>query len=119
MRTAIGGALILGAVLVLVGACTPAGKMTHDMAPAIQSATTKADHEALAAHYEQEAKELQAKAAAHQDMARSYERSGGYVSAKSNLIQHCRDLSARYREAANENLALAKQHRELAAEAPK
>ena len=40
---------ISGAVLLFVTACPPARKMTHDMAPLIQSATR-------AAHYEQEAK---------------------------------------------------------------
>ena len=119
MKTGTGAVLILGAVLVLIAACAPAGKMTHDMGPAIQSATTKADHEALAAHYEQEAKALQTKAAEHQGMAQAYTKSGGYVQTKSNLLQHCQALAEKYQEAANENFALAKQHRELGAGAPK
>ena len=69
--------VLMFAVLALVGACTPIGKMPHDMTAAIESATTKADHDALARHYQDEAKALQA----------------------------------------NENLELAKQHTELAAQA--
>ena len=104
------------AVLALVGACTPVGKMPHDMTAVIQSATTKADHEALAKHYQDEAKALQAKAAEHQQMEQAYAKMGSKVG--TSLAQHCSMLAARYQEAANENLELAKQHRELAAQAP-
>jgi hypothetical protein len=110
------GIVMLG-VLVLAGACAPAGKMTHDMDAMIQKASTKADHEALAAHYEQEAKALQAKAADHDKMAQAYSRGGGYIQIKGNLLQHCEILAARYREAATQYLALAKEHRQLAAAA--
>lgn len=111
--------LISGAVLLSIGACAPAGKMTHDMDAMIQSATTKADHEALATHYEEEAKALQAKAAEHRAMAQAYSKGGGYLQTKSNLLQHCDVLASKYQEAADENLALAKQHRRLAEGAPK
>ena len=114
-----GGALLSGAVLLLISACAPVGTMTHDMDTMIERATTKADHEALATHYEQEAKALQAKAADHRRMAQAYAKSGGYAVAKINLPQHCEALASRYDEAAGENLALAKQHRQLAEEAPK
>lgn len=119
MKKLAGGVLIFGAVLLLTGACAPAGKMAHDMDTMIQSATTKADHEALATHYEQEAKALQAKAAEHQKMAQAYGKSGVYSQTKSNLRQHCVVLTSKYQEAANEYLELAKQHRQLAGGAPK
>jgi hypothetical protein len=117
MKRLVGGALISGAALLLISACAPVGKMPHDMDTMIQSATTKADHEALATHYEQEAKALQAKAADHRRMAQAYTQ--GYARTKTSLAQHCGQLASTYEQAARENLELAKQHRQLAEEAPK
>jgi hypothetical protein len=119
MKRLAGGVLISGVVLLLVSACAPVGKMTHDMDTMIQRATTKADHEALAAHYEQEAKALQAKGAEHRRMAQAYAKSGGYTVTKTNLPQHCEALASRYQEAAGENLELARQHHQLAEGVPK
>jgi uncharacterized membrane-anchored protein YhcB (DUF1043 family) len=119
MKRLAGGVLISGAVLLLISACAPVGKMTHDMDIMIQRATTKADHEALATHYEQEAKALQAKAADHRSMGQAYAKSGGYVVTKTNLTLHCSALASSYEKAAGENLELAKQHRQLAEGAPK
>ena len=119
MKRLTSGVLISGAALLLISACAPIGKMTHEMDTMIQSATTKADHEALAAHYEQEAKALQAKAADHRRMAQGYAKSGGYAVTKGNLLQHCEALASTYGKAADENLELAKQHRQLAGGAPK
>ena len=119
MKSWVGGVLISGAVLLSMGACTPVGKMTHDMDAMIQSATTKADHEALAMHYEQEAKALQAKAAEHRAMAQAYAKSTLYGKMKSSLLQHCDILASEYQTAADENLELAKQHRRLVEGAPK
>ena len=113
------GALLSGAALLLISACAPVGKMTHDMDTMIQKATTKADHEALATHYEEEAKALQAKAADHRKMGQAYAKSGGYAVGKGNLPQHCASLAATYEKAAGENVELAKQHRQLAEGAPK
>jgi hypothetical protein len=119
MKRLVGGVFMSGAALLSISACAPLGTMTHDMDTMIQSATTKADHEALATHYEQEAQALQAKAADHRRMAQAYFKSGGYAVTKTNLTQHCDALVTTYQEAARENLELAKQHRQLAEEAPK
>ena len=113
------GVFISLAALLLVSACArPVGKMAHDMDTMIQNASTKADHEALATHYEQEAKALQAKAADHRRMAEAYAKNG-YIKTKTNLVQHCNLLTSKYQEAASEYSELAKQHRQLAAEGPK
>lgn len=113
------GVFISLVALLLVSACArPVGKMAHDMETMIQSATTKADHEALATHYEQEAKALQAQAADHRRMAEAYDKSG-YIKTKTNLVQHCNLLVSKYQEAAGEYIELAKQHRQLAGGAPK
>ena len=116
MTRSVNGGLIAGAMLV-VTACAPVGKMAHEMGPVIESARTKADHEALAAHYEQEAQALQDRAAEHERMAQAYERSA-YGKIGTTLSQHCEFLARMYREAAKENLELAREHRELAATAP-
>lgn len=119
MKRLAGGLLTSGAVLLLISACAPVGTMTHDMATMIQRATTKTDHEALATHYEQEAKALQAKAADHRKMGEAYAKSGSYAVRKANLPQHCDALASKYEGAAGENLEFAKLHRQLAEEAPK
>ena len=117
MMNRTGGVLISAVVLLTLVGCTPIGKMTHDMDAMIKGATTKADHEALAAHYEQEAKAMQDKAVEHRNMAQAY--ASGWARTKTALGEHCNLLATKYQEAANENLALAKQHHELAEAAPK
>ncbi len=116
MRRPVNGGLIAGVVLV-VTACTPVGKMAHEIGPMIENARTKADHQALAAHYEQEAQALQDKAAAHETMAQTYQR-GAYGKTGTTLSGHCEFLARTYREAAKENLELAKEHHKLAETAP-
>jgi hypothetical protein len=116
MTRSVNGGLIAGVMLV-VTACALAGKTAHEMGPLIESARTKADHEALAAHYEQEAKALQDKAAEHETMAQKYQR-GAYGKTATTMIQHCEFLARTYRGAAKENLELAKEHHELAKAAP-
>jgi len=86
-----------------------------DIDKMIEGAKTKSDHEALAAHYEAEAKALEAKAADHQEQAKAYERAGRYPAVKGGGVQHCNSLVFKYRDAAQENRELAKMHHELAA----
>lgn len=86
-----------------------------DIDKMIEGAKTKTDHEALAAHYEAEAKALETKAADHGKMAEAYDRAGRYPAAKGGGVQHCNSLVFKYREAAQENRELAKMHHELAA----
>jgi hypothetical protein len=51
----------------LLGSCT-INPHSMDMTQAVQSAKTRSDHESLAKHYEDAAKEMQAKAAEHKKM---------------------------------------------------
>lgn len=44
-----------------------------DMTQAVQSAKTRSDHENLAKHYQDAAKEMQAKAAVHKKLLAQYE----------------------------------------------
>lgn len=88
---------------------------TTDMERAIENAKSKADHETLAAHYEQEAKMLNDKAEEHRRMAKAY---GALAhKAASTFGQHCEAIASKQEAVAQENLALAKLHRQLAEEA--
>ena len=107
------GLLALG--LSLGGYALSAGQESSPVQK-IESAKTRADHEALAAFYEQEAKTAQAKVEEHKQMAKAYGKIGHLVE-KHNMLQHCDRLVEKYKDVAKENLALAKLHRELAAKA--
>ena len=78
------------------------------------------DHAALAAQYEQEAKDARAKAQLHEDMEKRYE-GVKVVNPKSGfpnlntMKNHCRRLISEYTEIANDAEALAKEHRAAAA----
>jgi hypothetical protein len=109
------GAGLLALSLSLGGYALSAGQESSE-AQKIESAKTKADHEALAAFYEQEAKSLQAKAEEHKEMGKAYSKFG-HLKEKQHLVTHCDRLVEKYNGAANESLALAKLHRELAAKA--
>ena len=100
-----------------LGACASiGGEQPAVLQQKIVNARTKTDHENLAGHYEQEANVLQAKAKEHEQMARSYGWSD-YAGANADFVRHCNLLAGKYRSAAEDNLALARTHQELAAKA--
>lgn len=82
----------------------------------VMEARSKTDHESLAEYFEQEAHALQAKVERHQKLAEDYEKGGSYEKVKGFMLQHCNAMIRSYRGAAEENLALARIHRQLAAE---
>jgi hypothetical protein len=80
------------------------------------------DHAALAAQYEQEAKDARAKVTLHKDMEKQYEgvkvtnpKSG--MPNLNTMKNHCRRLVNEYTQVANDADALAKEHRAAAAAA--
>jgi hypothetical protein len=81
-------------------------------------ATTAAEHSAEAAKYEQEALELDAKAARHTELASQYAAhvSGGskQADAQRSISKHCERLAKAYRAAATDAREMAKMHREMA-----
>jgi hypothetical protein len=110
-------ALALVAVLGLLVSCA-VNPHPMDMTQAVQSATTRGDHEALAKHYEDAAKEMQAKAEEHKKILANYEAKRVlYGKQARSLINHCQGLIRTYEQAAAENLSMAESHRRLAAEA--
>lgn len=85
----------------------------------IETATTRADHEAIAAYYEQEAKTAQASSDDHRQRAEKYKKGTGYGATGDMLVGHCVFIADKYKQAAGESLTMAKMHRDLAASAGK
>lgn len=109
--------VFVAAIVGVLSSCT-INPHPMDMTQAVQSARTRSDHESLATHYEQAAKEMQAKVAAHKKMLAQYDANRGINAREAqNLISHCEGLIRAYERAATENLNMAKSHRQLAAEA--
>src|SRR5207249_8236491 len=117
--------LALGALLSALLVCfsLPAvrafAKQHMAMPDMISSAKTPADHEKLAAHYEQEARAARAKADEHKKMADAYRKAGGPLIEKLHFDQHCDALVKSYTSMADELEALAKAEREAAKETKK
>lgn len=110
------------ALVLAAGAFGAAGADTasHDrLMQMIQSAKTPADHEAIAAIYEEQARADRAAAENHQSMARMYRgidpTGGGRGSGQ--MAAHCKNIAESYARAAEEHSALAELHRKQAAEA--
>ena len=124
----LGAGTLLAAVVLTLGSCTAEGPVKPvGLEQKIQAARTGADHQEIAVVYEQEAQRGKAAAEQHRGLARAYEqgwvwnppRVGGASSAQrvnQSLIAHCENLARLYQQAAEENLALAREHRRLAAE---
>ena len=93
------------------------GSATADVTEAqIAAAKTPADHEAIAKAYDAEATAAEAKAKAHEGMARTYRTGGGTPKASPTvMVGHCDRLMKTYSAAAVEYRALAAEHRKLAA----
>ncbi|WP_077729686.1 hypothetical protein [Methylocaldum sp. 14B] len=115
MNTIIKFSLAMGVALALLSGCAPMNPHPMPMEAAIQSAKTKADHEALAAHYEQAADEARQKVEEHKKLLAEYLRAP-YLHGKHAIgfKTHCEYLIDLYSKAADENLAMAKLHREIA-----
>jgi hypothetical protein len=111
---------LLAFVTIAFVACTttaPHTPHTEEVKVLLESPKTPADHAAIAAHYEEDAKALREKAEEHKkiladflkdphDYPRTY--LGG------NFENHCNRLIELYTEAAEESLAMAKMHRQIA-----
>lgn len=123
-------ALAIGTLSVILASCSVTPH-PMDMAQAIQNARTRSDHEALAKHYEDRAKEMREKTEEHKKLLARYEAIGArgegrrshvveldsiYSKQGPSLISHCKNLVRLYEQAAAENMAMAKAHYETAAE---
>lgn len=119
-------ALVL-AILTLGGCAAEGPVKSAGLEQKIVAARTPADHQEIAAVYEQQAKRDRTASERHRSFARAYER--GYPPGRPKIgsassvrreykssIAHCENLARIYQQAAEENLVLAREHRQLAAE---
>ena len=109
--------LIVFGLLGFLTSCAHTNPPPKDMQEAIQRATTRCDHEALAKHYEETARELQLKVKKHKKMLESY----GSVTFNSEkegleLQAHSKNLINLYEQAVKANMDMANSHRAIAAE---
>ena len=109
------------AVLVALGllaSCAHLDPHPMDMSSAIRNAKTKADHIALAKHYENAAQRMQAKADVQKKKLTEYEVHGYYYGrVTEDLQEHTQALVRLYEEAADANMKIAKSQRQLAEQA--
>ena len=86
------------------------GKNVEQM---IADAKTPADHEAIAAYYEKEAKAAHQQHAEHQQMSDSYAKIP-VLKTKTGAVSHCNAIAKKYEGIAKDYEALAKVHKEMA-----
>ena len=122
MNTNLKSSRRMAAVLLLVGAALSgcAGFATAP-SPALQqqieTARTRADHQALAKYYEDEVAKARARVAEHRKMATSYQgmvsggRGGG------NMPAHCNAIASSYEGIAAQFEGMAASHRQMAEQA--
>jgi hypothetical protein len=132
-------AFLAAAVFTLVGCAAEGPLRPADVEQKIGAARTRADHQEIAAEYEKQADWARDAAERHRGLARTY---GAWLSntphggaaigaqgaardvfaqsraqkANQDLIEYCQNLARIYDQAAEQNLALARVHRQLAAE---
>jgi hypothetical protein len=118
-RSTMGLVAVLAAALLVLSGCAVEGPVKPaGLEQKIENARTPADHEEIASLYEQHAGAAKAEAERHRGLARIYARSGGVKGAPNPAMSsHCDKLAQTYQQAADENLTLAKMHRQMAVEA--
>jgi len=90
----------------LLSACSEINPHSMEMDLTVQ-------HEALVKHYEETAKEMQAKAEEHKRFLNQYEaKSYLYGKQAERFKEHCQTLIDSYEKAAEENLNMANLHRQ-------
>ncbi|SFH50154.1 hypothetical protein SAMN05216299_11724 [Nitrosospira sp. Nsp14] len=106
------------AALGLLVSCAHKDPHPMDMTRPQQAAKTSADHIALATHYEETAKSLQAKADAEKRELAEYVLHAAYYGRQTeDLKEHSRALIRDYEDAAEKNMEIAKAHRRMAEQA--
>jgi hypothetical protein len=78
----------------------------------IANAKTAADHEAIAVYYDKEAAENEAKAKFHHSVHKSYDRFKAMKPV--DMGHHCDELAKSFQRTADQDKALAADHREMA-----
>lgn len=109
--------LTVSLVLGLLASCAQPNPHPMDMTAALQNAKTTADHQALAEHYEQAAKDAEAKVAEHKKLLDEY-KTHGYLYGKQAMSfqSHCEGLIRSYEQIVKGNAEMAEMHRQMARE---
>lgn len=107
-------AISAGAVALMLSTGAHADTKLPVTAAQIEAAKTPADHEAIAAAFDQEAARLEDMAKEHEKMAHLYRTNSSKTGLESaSMHAHCAKLAKQYSEAAKENRGLAKEHRAM------
>lgn len=109
--------IIILVTLGLLASCAQMNPHPMDMTNAIQNAKTSGDHNALAQHYEDVARDMNTKVQEHKKLLNEYETHPYYGKRAQDLKAHCEVLIRSYRQAAEANMSMAKIHRQMAEEA--
>jgi hypothetical protein len=85
----------------------------EEISQLIETASTPEDHMKIAGFYEKEAAKLEQKANSHAAMADAYRRRTKPIP---GMVQHCSNLSQKYKDSAEEYRAMASEHTKMAKE---
>lgn len=112
----IGSVFFATVLAVIVGYAGIAGaEKPSSMEKLVSVAKTKADHEAIVAGYEKAAADATVEEKKHRNLASFYHGSPiGRGEGTHGSASHCENLASLYKKAAEENMALAKAHKEAA-----
>jgi hypothetical protein len=105
---------LTSAGIVLNGAPVSFAMEGAEIEQKVQQAKTRADHDAIALFYAQEAQTARQQSVTHEKLSNSYIKAGP-VRRRTPLAAHCDLLAKKYGEIAKEAEAMAKLHREMAA----
>ncbi|ANE56719.1 MULTISPECIES: hypothetical protein [Methylomonas] len=107
--------LLIFTMLGLLVGCAQLASHPMDMVVAIHNAKTKTDHEALAVHYEQIAYEMKAKSDDHKKQLGEYQAILSKADEQyAQFEAHCLQLIKIYANSEQENLEMARLHRQMA-----
>ena len=109
--------LLLSIGIGLSGCVGLATAPTPALQQQIETASSRAQHEALTMHYTQEAATARAKAAEHRQMGKSYQAAPATGRGGGSMQAHCYSTASSYDEIASRYDSMAASHRSLGAEA--
>lgn len=110
-------ALLVSLSLVLAGVTAGHALDAADLPKAIEGAKTSADHEAIAAYFDAQAKQARETAASHEQMGAVYKKrppvspKGGSHAFHDSMGDHCDALVSKYEQAAEDYEEMAAAHR--------
>ncbi|MBX9608004.1 MAG: hypothetical protein K2Y51_17395 [Gammaproteobacteria bacterium] len=118
----LGATLVFAAAMLGVFGLYPGAAIaiepSEDIGERIEAAATKADHEAIAVFYDEEAKRIDADVARHKRMSAAYKGARSLRQLGLRMKKHCDELIKGYEDLAVETRRMARAHREMATALP-